>query len=245
MRDLDRYQAEYEALSFEAVQVKYRKRKICEVLTRRRARRVLEVGCGLAPLFLDYTDFDVMHVVEPGARFHAIAAGLAKERANVSVSCGTIEQVAPALAGERLDAIVMSSLLHEVGDPMTLFAAAKTLASAETILHVVVPNARSFHRVLAVAMGLVDSVFARSATQERMQQAGLYDLETLQALLRRGGFDVLEAVTFFVKPFTHAQLAALYQQRFLTDQMLDGLYAMSDQLPGMGSEIYASAALAR
>lgn len=245
MRDLDRYQAEYDALSFEAVQVRYRRKKVCELLARLRPRRVLEVGCGRAPLFLDYTDFAVMHVVEPGDRFHANAVASAKGRADVLVHHGTIEHVAPALAGEAFDAIVMSSVLHEVADPMTLLGAVKTLCSTGTMLHVVVPNARSFHRRLAVEMGLIDSVFERSPTQQRMQQSQTFDVEALQALLRASGFDVVDTGTFFIKPFTHAQMAALYEQRFLTDQMLDGLYAMSEHLPGIGSEIYVSARRAR
>jgi SAM-dependent methyltransferase len=241
VRDLERYQADYETLPFEAIQARYRRRKILEVLGRFAPRRVLEAGCGLAPLFLDYRDFETFHVVEPAARFHANALRLGEGHVGIQVHRGDLEALAPALAGERFDLIVMSSLLHEMEDPKTLLAAARSLAGELTLLHVNVPNANSLHRILALEMGLIDSVYQLSATQARMQQSATYDIPALSALLQGAGFEVLEAGTFFVKPFTHGQMAAMLEHGILTEKMLDGLYALSARLPAMGSEIWLNA----
>jgi 2-polyprenyl-3-methyl-5-hydroxy-6-metoxy-1,4-benzoquinol methylase len=243
MADFDRYQADYEDLPFESTQVRFRRRKILEHLERLKPRAVLEVGCGLEPLCVDFTEFGSMTVVEPGRRFYDNAVRLATGRNNVSVRLGTLQQVAPALGGERFDCIVMSSLLHEVPQPAEVLRAAAALCDSSTTLMVNVPNANSFHRILAVNMGLIGSVYELSPTQKRMQGTATFDIDSLSSLLDGAGFEVVETSTFFVKPFTHAQMERLLQQGIMTEAMLEGLYAMSAQLPGMGSEIHANARL--
>ncbi len=241
MRDLERYQADYETLPFEAVQAAYRRRHVIETLDRFGGGDVLEVGCGTEALFLHYKAYRSMLVVEPAAQFHARALAAAHGRANVGVLLGGLQQVAPQLAPRHFDRIVMSSLLHEIPDPGALLACARDLCPDHSTLHVYVPNARSFHRLLALEMGLIKDVHEVSATQARMQQSATYDRDTLAALLDASGFDVIESGSFFIKPFTHAQMAELREKGLLPDLMLDGLYGLSRHLPDAGSELYAVA----
>lgn len=242
MRNLAAYQDSYEALPFEDVQARYRKRRICESLAARGARRMLEVGCGLDPLFNHYRAFDRCTVVEPAERFCANAQAQAQGRADVRVVHGTLEGSLRELAGGAYDFIVISSLLHEIADPAPLLDAAAALCEPDTIVHVNVPNAYSFHRRLAVAMGLIGDVHERSPVQVQMQQSHTFDLAGLRALVQSRGFRVVEEGTFFVKPFTHAQMAALQRSGFLTEPMLEGLYRLSAQFPEHGSEIFMNLA---
>lgn len=241
MRDLERYQDDYAALPFEDVQAAYRRRHLLEALARHGGRRVLEIGCGSEALFLHYRGFDSMHVVEPAGRFHAKALAAARGTTGVKVLHGTLEELAPELAGIPFDCVVMSSLLHEVADPAALLACARTLCTDKTDLHVYVPNAHSFHRLLALEMGLIRDVHEVSATQARMQQSSTYDADSMRSLLESAGFQVTEVGSFFIKPFTHAQMATLREKGILTDAMLDGLYGLSRHLPDAGSELYARA----
>lgn len=241
MRDLDRYQADYAALPFESIQAAYRRRRVMENLIRFGAKHILEVGCGTEPLFLHHPGFRSMHVVEPAQQFHAKALAAANGRPDVCVLLGSLQQLVPVLKEKAFDCIVLSSLLHEVPDPAALLASARALCAKNTTLHIYLPNANSFHRLLAREMGLIKDIHELSATQSQMQQSATYDSETLGALLKGAGLDVLETGSFFIKPFTHAQMAALREQGLLTDAMLEGLYAMGRHLPDIGSELYAIA----
>jgi len=243
MRDLEKYQLDYLKLPFEPEQVRYRKRKTVESLRRHRARRILEVGCGLDPVFTHYTDFESLDIIEPSRIFFQAATKEAKARKldNVRLHAGTLESEASRLIDRDFDFILISSLLHEVEDPVELLTSARSLCGARTVLHVVVPNARSLHRLLAVEMGLIGDIFTRSTTQKTMQQHGTYDLQTLTNLMTSCSFSVLESGTFFVKPFTHAQMAELLESGFLTTQMLDGLYGLTRYMPEFGSEIFLNA----
>lgn len=241
MRDLDAYQARYAALPFEPYQAYYRRQKVLEQLRRHRAKRILEVGCGLEPLFMHCADFDVMHVVEPCASFFAAAQAKAKNLPHVRMHAGTLEQSVEWLAHEPLDFIVLASLLHEVENPVQLLTQIRSLCQECTIVHAIVPNAKSLHRLLALAMGLIDSPYSLSANQSALQQQRTFDTQSLIGTMASSGFAVFEAGTFFVKPFAHAQMAELIERGFLTPQMLDGLYALEKTLPEFGSEIFVNA----
>jgi hypothetical protein len=236
-RDLDDYEAKYQALPFEATQIRYRRLKTLETIARYGPARLLEIGCGLEPLFHYLSDDIEYTVVEPAEAFHANALRAARGRGNVTIIKGTLDSQASNLRERRYDLILLSSLLHEVDDPASMLESVRTLCHLQTIVHIVVPNAHSFHRLLAVEMGLIDDVHQRSATQIAMQQASTFSVSSLSTLVEQSGFQVLERETFFVKPFTHQQMARCVDAGIVTETMLDGLYRLASRLPEYGSEI--------
>jgi 2-polyprenyl-3-methyl-5-hydroxy-6-metoxy-1,4-benzoquinol methylase len=238
VRDLDAYQREYGKLPFEESQARYRKRRIIESIARYRPRSILEVGCGFDPLFNHYRDYERCTVVEPGDDFARNARECAKALEGITIVHGSLERNLAILSVTPYDFVALSSLLHEISDSKTLLDATAQLCGPGTIVHVNVPNALSIHRLLAVEMGLIQSVYERSQTQERMQQKQTFDAHSLAALVFESGFEIVEQGTFFIKPFTHAQMASLQTSGLLTEPMLEGLYKLSKHFPDNGSEIF-------
>ncbi len=238
MRDLKDYQTSYEQLPFENTQIKFLKRKILETLNHYQPKSVLEIGCGLAPFFNDYLDYDVFTVVEPCEQFYENAEAQAANKSNIKVVRGILEDNIETLSHQPYDVILLTSLLHELADPAALLASVGKLCSEKTIVHVNVPNAKSFHRLLALEMGLIDSIYEKSNTQKKMQQSHTFDLEQLGQLVTSVNFGVVEQGSFFIKPFTHAQMAQLQQAGVASDLLLDGLYKLSQYFPEYGSEIF-------
>jgi hypothetical protein len=79
--DYSEYERAYLAnYKYERQNVRYRRQNIIEALRRYGAKHILEVGCGLDPVFLDYQSFDSMTVVEPRGCFYARAAEAAAGR---------------------------------------------------------------------------------------------------------------------------------------------------------------------
>ncbi len=235
-RDLSAYTADYLALPFEPIQAAYRRRRVLTEVAKVQPARLLEVGCGASPLFTDLPGV-ACTVVEPAPAFVQGARALAEGLDGVRVIQGYLEQLREP-AGEY-DMIVVSCLLHEVPDPQALLGTVHRLCAPDTVVHVNVPNARSLHRLLAVAMGLIPHVYVPSATQQLMQQrATPYDRDALAEALTRAGFSVIEEGSLFIKPFAHPQMQGLVDQGFLTASMLDGLDRLCEAMPAFGSEIW-------
>jgi hypothetical protein len=122
-----------------------------------------------------------------------------------------------------------------------MLASARAFCAPGGVLHVNVPSARSLHRLLAVAMGLIPHPGAMSDTQVTMQQRGIYDVPGLDAELTAAGFAVRERGSLLVKPFTHAQMQQLMDDGFLTPELLDGFDRLAQLLPELGSELWMEA----
>jgi SAM-dependent methyltransferase len=235
-----RYAAQYEHDSFETILVGIRRRHILDFLERHRPRRILEVGCGLEPLFSYYHDFDAWRLVEPVAGFVRRARELSTGDQRIQVLEGYVEELGDSLRSDELDFIVVSSLVHEVPDPVRLLESVRTLCGETTIVHLNVPNVQSFHRLLAVEMGLIDDVFERSETERAFGRHTRFDRATFTELLEDADFRIIESGTYFVKPFSHDQMDALLRTGAFAPSLLDGLDRMTKYIPDYGCELYAN-----
>lgn len=238
-RDIADYERAYRDSGFEVVQAAFRKRMLLELLERLRPRRILEVGCGFDTLAAHWTGAERFTVVEPGAQFSARARAQTVGRADVRVIEATLEGALPELTG-GFDLILLSGLLHEVADCGAILDAARALTGPETVVHANVPNARSVHRLLAMEMGLIGDVAETSDLQRALQQHRIFTLESLAELAAAHGFAAFEQGSYFIKPFTHAQMLRLQAEGLMTDAMLDGLWGLEKHMPGLGSEIFVN-----
>ncbi len=241
MRDLLRYQQEYFKQPYEPYQVHYRKRNLLELMKKYGHRRILEVGCGSNPLFEEIHDFQRMVVLEPGPMFYRAAVKLLKKRSSIGevvIYNKLLEDCLGPLKNEAFDFIVVSSLLHEVEKPEYFLRMVRSISNPNSVVHVNVPNAQSFHRLLALEMGLIANVFEKSKSQDRFQQHSVFTLETLSALAAKCGFKIFESGSYAIKPFTHRQMQAMLDKKVLTRAMIEGLYRMIKYIPDLGSEIF-------
>jgi len=238
MRDIAHYAENYTGSNFEVYQVKYRKKMLFERLGRYPHRRILEIGCALDPLYNHLDDYEHLIIVEPAADFYQKAVVGAKGNPRVTCMQGFFEDKQSELRQYSYDIILLNALLHEVESPETFLQLVYKLCSNDTVVHVNVPNAKSFHRLLALEMGLVDSIYSKSAMQVRLQQQRIFDMDSLLEMTQSAGFVALDQGSYFIKPFTHGQMWEMMKGNIITDKMLDGFYAMTRYMPTLGSEIF-------
>lgn len=243
-RNLDQYFHTYRLHEFETVQAQYRRKKVLEIIAGLSPKSLLEVGSGNHPLFTDIAMFDRFCVVEPADGFFQEAVILKqqlpeKKQERVTIHHTNFETYADQ-AKDTFDLIVISGLLHEVEFPESILKSAAHISNASTIIHVNVPNAYSFHRMLAVSAGLIPSVFAPSVSQQQLQQHHTFDMDALSALVSRSGFTIVDRGSYFLKPFTHRQMQQMLMNNIIDKKILDGLFALADQFPLHGSEIFVN-----
>jgi hypothetical protein len=87
-------------------------------------------------------------------------------------------------------------------------------------------------------MNLVSDTHQRSERNESLGQPRVFDRASLEAMITEAGFSVAQGGGYFIKPFTHAQMAAL---PFLEQRLIEGLNRLGGELPELASEIYCVA----
>lgn len=242
-KSIDAYTEEYmKDYGFEAEMVRYRRALLLERLAHHTPATVVELGCGADLQATGYQAqggaWDQWVVVEPSEVFAQCArdSGLP----NLTVIQDFFENVDTGIP-DNPGLLLCSGLLHEVPDADLLIGAMRARMGPKTVLHINVPNARSMHRQLAQAMGLIDDLKAISPRNAALQQPRVYDMDDLVQQLERHKLKVASSGGYLVKPFTHQQMAPLVED--LGRSVMDGLYMLGQQNPDMASEIYVEVTL--
>lgn len=241
-RNIDDYSEKYLHSDFECWQVRYRRKLISEQIEKYSPKRILEIGCGMEPLFLYFPDIEFT-IIEPAKHFYNNAKELVQQKGynNVKIinaffgeneECSNLER--------EFDMIVCSGLLHEVDNPTEILSVISKKCNNNTIVHVNVPNAYSLHRLLAKTSGMIQSVYELSERNTLLQQQTVFDLKKLEKMITDCGFEVADKGSYFVKIFPHEAMNKLVELGIVTEQILDGFYDLTEYIPELGSEIYVN-----
>lgn len=240
MYDQHEYQLNYQNLTFEDKLRKFRMKYIVDYFGNIKTKKILEIGCGSDPLFLCYDDYEVMDIVEPGDHFYEFTKNKIGDNPRISIQNCFIEEAGLELKNEY-DVIVIGGFLHEIENPEEVLKVIKNIANPETIIITYVPNANSFHRILALEAGLIKSNFEFSENDHLFGRRNVFNVNSFLSLFVSSGYTVSKVDTYFIKPFTHEQMDALLVLPFFTKEIMLGFYNMSKYLPDMGCEIFLAA----
>jgi len=232
-----------EDYGFEREMVKSRQKYIKELILEKEPKRVLEIGCGLEqffPLVSDCNFIERWTIIEPSDEFFYIAKKCIHDD-RVKLVKGFIEQVVEKEEMDQVDLCLCSSLLHEVESPSVILDAAKSVTKSTGLIHINVPNAGSMHRLLAVEMGLIDSIYDASARNKALAQFHVFDHSSLMELVINTGLKVEDSGGYFIKPFSHAQMEKIIDA--IGEDVLLGLYHLGRKMPEIASEIYINASV--
>lgn len=241
MRDIADYEARYRLEPCEQYQVKYRRDKVISLIKKYRHESILEIGCGLEPLFMHFNDYKKMIIVEPAKGFIAEAKKKAEVKQDrIFFINGFLEESVSQVKeiDNGLDYIILSSLLHEVEDPEGLLKSVYEICGEQTVVHINVPNANSIHRLLAKEMGIIEDVHELSELQIEMQRHKVFDLGQLCELVDLCGFQVIGQGTYFPKLFSARQMEKMLKAGIVDGKIFDGLNKMIKYVPEFGSELY-------
>jgi SAM-dependent methyltransferase len=239
-KDLKKYETDYTELPFEDILREFRQKNIFSILKSNPHATILEIGSGPLPLFRDFNDYEKMVVVEPGSTFFEIASNLANRDTRIRLINDFFEIIVQDLVPETFDIIIIGGFLHEISNPDEVLQAVKKVAGKNTIIHSFVPNANSFHRLVAFEMGLIKDVYQKSTHDELFQRVEVYNMGSFKKLFTQNNFSVTGSGTYFIKPFTNCQMQAMLTSNIINNTVLDGLNAMIKYLPDYGAEMYVN-----
>ncbi len=242
-RDINKYTKDYLNHDFEDTMICYRRKKILEILNKYNPKKILEVGCGTQSMFDFYNNYETFVVVEPSEQFCEMIKKSKNYNSKVTIINDFLENKAESLKNEKFDFIILSSLLHEVTEPIKMLKCIKQLCNNNTLVHINVPNAHSMHLLWAYKSGLIEKIGNLTEVAKHFQQHTTFTLESLVKMVDSVNFSIIEKGSYFIKPFNHSKMQECVTLGIINKQLLDGLYKLTDYIPDMGAEIFINCRL--
>lgn len=193
-------------------------RRLAQMLTG--ADRVLELGYGTGISATVLIEADVPIEIVEGSPLLADQARSAHPGLVVHESM--FETFAP---GPVFDAVLAMYIAEHVDDPLSLFRTITGWLRPGGLLIVAVPNAGSLHRRVAVRMGLQERHDSLSPRDLLLGHQRVYTLTELRRDVERAGLVVREELGWFLKVLPNSMMLDF------GEELLEGLHAVSDELP--------------
>jgi SAM-dependent methyltransferase len=237
-KELTSYEKNYKNLPFEDILREFRVNNVVDTLRNFEHSQFLEIGCGPFPLFNKIVDFDNMLVLEPSKEFYEIAKTQSKDNDKIKIINDSIENYTDKLQNYTFDFIVIGGFLHEISNPDIVLKSIRSLCSVNTVVYSFVPNANSFHRLLAFEMGLIESIYQKSEQDKLFEREKVYDMDEFNKLFTINGFNILKSGSYFIKPFSHGQMNKLLENGIIDKRVINGLEKMKKYMPNLGAELF-------
>jgi hypothetical protein len=231
---------------FEKHLVDFRRRHILQIFSRYNPKNIVEVGCGTEPIFCWYSQCETICIVERSKDFCEAALyefdrlknlDSSYSKINISIINSSFEDCHDL--GSEIDFVVLSSILHEVDNVEIFLKHLKALLSGGEYIYINVPNANSLHRLIAYHSGMIQSPTEISERGVFFETKRVFTFEQLAELVNLCGFHMVDSGTTALKPFTHAQMDRIFDQKKIDNEKLfEALFDSDRIIPGVGSEIW-------
>jgi SAM-dependent methyltransferase len=137
-----------------------------------------------------------------------------------------------------VDAVELGFVLEHVDDPLSLLRRYAGFLNPGGTAVIVVPNARSLHRLFGHAAGLLPDVSRLSEHDLALGHKRYFDLASLTGLVEAAGLSLVRSEGVFLKCLTTAQLRSLR----LPPEVLRAFCSVATELPAVSNAIYVEAA---
>jgi 2-polyprenyl-3-methyl-5-hydroxy-6-metoxy-1,4-benzoquinol methylase len=133
---------------------------------------------------------------------------------------------------EKFDTIILNHVLEHIADPIPLLKQILQWLAPGGKFIVGVPNAKSFHRMVAVKMGLLESIYSLNERDLQLGHERVYDMDLLKAHLTDAGFTISHETGVFLKFLANGQI-----EKWFTQEMIQAFYELGKDFPELCAEI--------
>ena len=185
--------------------------------------KVLELGYGDGVTFKNLTSYCELTVVDGSS----LIVSRAREEAQILGSNSEIyesyfETFSP---NEKFDVIFASHVLEHVEDPEVVIKKFDEWLKPDGKVIIIVPNAQSIHRRLAVIMGLQKELDSLSQRDHLVGHLRVYTLAELEKQIADLGWTIVTKRGFFLKTLSNAQM------KDFDSQLIEAFAKISNEIP--------------
>ena len=134
---------------------------------------------------------------------------------------------------EKFNSIIMEHILEHVDDPTMLLKRAKDWLLPGGKLYLGVPNGNSFHRLVAVKMGLLGNQCQLNNRDIKQGHRRVYTHETFRNDVEASDLHIIEMGGVFFKPLSNSQIDTAW-----TNEMIEGFYQLGKDFPQYAADIF-------
>jgi len=134
---------------------------------------------------------------------------------------------------QKFDTIILNHVLEHIKDPVKLLLKIKSWLTANGRVIVGVPNAKSFHRLAAVKMGLINSEYDLNRRDIELGHYRVYDFESLEKDCLKARFKIIFKGGVFLKFLSNNQI-----DKLLNDKIVNAYFELGDQFKANSAEIF-------
>jgi 2-polyprenyl-3-methyl-5-hydroxy-6-metoxy-1,4-benzoquinol methylase len=135
--------------------------------------------------------------------------------------------------GKKFDTIIMSHVLEHIESPVPLLQRIKEWMHKESVFILAVPNAKSFHRLAAVKMGMLKTEYEMNDRDSALGHYRVYDMSTLIRDAKAAGLSIKHEGGILLKFLSNNQI-----EKFIDNNVLDAYFQLSDQFKENSAEIF-------
>jgi 2-polyprenyl-3-methyl-5-hydroxy-6-metoxy-1,4-benzoquinol methylase len=197
--------------------------------SRLQGANVLDLGCSTGTTAEAIVDVVASLDMVDGSEHYVEIARSRVGRPKVRLYHALIEEYRP----DRLyDHVICSHILEHVADPVAILRLIKTWLAPGGRIWGYVPNARSIHRRVGVAIGAAQSIYELSERDHMIGHRRVYDPDTFSGDIRAAGLAHGSLGGFLLKPFPSSIMEGI------DERLIRGLLAVGADVPELASDIY-------
>lgn len=194
--------------------------------------KVLELGFGDGVTFRNLSGYCDLTVVDGSSL-------IVEEARKVAQEIGSKSRIYESYfedfeVDEKYDVVFASHVLEHVNDPQVIMHRMRSWLKPDGIAIIIVPNAQSIHRRLAVRMGLQPKLDTLSNRDLLVGHQRVYTVAQLVSLCDENEWNIREVRGFFMKPLSNSQMVDY------SEELIRALCSISEETP---AELCANLAL--
>lgn len=195
-----------------------------------KGNRCLEMGPadGVMTQYL-VSDFEKLDIVDGDD----VLLNTIPDYGNISKYHSWFEDFEPV---EKYDTIIMEHVLEHIEYPIDVLNKVKNWLAKEGVLIAGVPNAKSFHRLAAVRMGLLDSEYSLNSRDLTQGHYRVYDLDLFKTEFIEAGYEILDEGGVFLKFLSNKQI-----EDHLSIDAIDAYFELGKEFQQNAADIFVIA----
>lgn len=133
---------------------------------------------------------------------------------------------------KKYDTIFMTHILEHLDYPEDILNNAYNYLGENGVVLISVPNALSFHRLVGVKMGMLETPYSLNEQDRLLGHRRVFDKNSMEALIKKTPFKIKKFTGLMLKPISNRQIESAWDP-----SLIDAFFQLGFDFPEYCSEI--------